>query len=105
MPTHLCNLKNLKLLAMSKFFKTVLLTGLFVGTTDILSAFINVYIFTGKFHEKMFTNIAAGALGYPGSDKWRHRSGFPGLVYPLFHCFRIYALFLPGISEAEVFSL
>jgi len=48
---------------MNKFFKTVLLTGLFVGTTDILSAYIMVYIQNGKFAAKMFNYIAGGALG------------------------------------------
>jgi hypothetical protein len=48
---------------MNKFFKTVLLTGLFVGTTDILSAYVMVYIQNGKFAAKMFNYIAGGALG------------------------------------------
>ena len=48
---------------MNKFFKTVLLTGLFVGTTDILSAFITIYITSGKFPGKMFNYIAGAALG------------------------------------------
>ena len=47
---------------MSRFFKTVLLTGLFVGTTDILSAYISVTI-QSQFPKKMFYVIAAGALG------------------------------------------
>jgi len=47
---------------MSRFFKTVLLTGLFVGTTDLLSAYISLTIQSG-FPKKMFYFIAAGALG------------------------------------------
>lgn len=34
---------------MNKFFKTVILTGLFVGTTDMLSAFITFWVQSGKF--------------------------------------------------------
>lgn len=47
---------------MNRFFKTVLLTGLFVGTTDLLSAYITFTIQSG-FPKKMFYFIAAGALG------------------------------------------
>jgi len=59
--------KNLKTITMTKFLKAVLLTALFVGTTDIVSAFITVYIKSGKFPDKMFNYIAAGLLGIPAA--------------------------------------
>ena len=72
---------------MSKFFKTVLLTGLFVGTTDILSAFISVYIGSGKFPEKMFNYIAGGALGIPAAIKGGTAAAFLGLFFHYFIAF------------------
>ena len=48
---------------MNRFFKTVLLTGLFVGTTDLVAAFVTQLIYTGKFAERMLKYIAGGALG------------------------------------------
>ncbi len=72
---------------MNKFFKTVLLTGLFVGTTDIISAFINVYIKTGKFPEKMFNYIAGGALGLPAALNGGTAAAFLGLFSHYFIAF------------------
>ena len=48
---------------MNRFSKTVLLTGLFVGTTDILSAFINSSVNSGHFPKEMFHYIAGAAIG------------------------------------------
>lgn len=73
---------------MNKFYKTVLLTGLFVGTNDILYAFISIYIRSGKFSEKMFTYIAAGALGI----KTAMAGGVPAaLLGMFFHYFISFA--------------
>jgi len=72
---------------MNKFFKTVLLTGLFVGTTDILYAFIAVYIQRGKFPEKMFNYIAGGALGLATSLKGGAVVEFLGLFFHYFIAF------------------
>ena len=55
---------------MNRFFKTVLLTGLFVGTTDLVSAFITQYIKTGKYADGMLKYIAGVAIGM--------KSAFPG---------------------------
>src|ERR1700722_8681613 len=44
-------------------FKTVLLTGLLVGTLDISYAYINVTVQSGKFPSGMFNYISSGALG------------------------------------------
>ena len=52
-----------KSIAMNRFSKTVLLTGLFVGTTDILSAFVMISAKSGHFPKEMFHYIAGAALG------------------------------------------
>jgi hypothetical protein len=72
---------------MSKFFKTVLLTGLFVGTTDIVSAFVTIYIKFGKFPGKMFNYIAAGALGLPAAINGGTATAFLGLFFHYFIAF------------------
>jgi len=72
---------------MNKFFKTVLLTGLFVGTTDILSAFITAYIGSGKFPGKMFNYIAGGGLGIPAAIKGGTAAAFLGLFFHYFIAF------------------
>jgi hypothetical protein len=72
---------------MNKFFKTVLLTGLFVGTTDIVSAFITVWARNGKFAEKMFHYIAGGALGLETSMKGGVGVAFLGLFFHYFIAF------------------
>jgi hypothetical protein len=48
---------------MKKLSKAIILTGLFVGTTDILAAIISEYIKQGKFPERMFNYISGGVLG------------------------------------------
>jgi hypothetical protein len=45
------------------FFKTVLLTGLFVGLMDLISALVTQWVHTGKYADKMLNYIAGGALG------------------------------------------
>jgi hypothetical protein len=49
--------------SMNRFAKTVILTGLFVGTTDIILAFMTQWIKTGKFADGMFNYIAGGLIG------------------------------------------
>src|ERR1700744_3668143 len=65
---------------MARFTKTVLLTGLFAGTTDIVSAFISVFPQSGKFPEKMFNYMAGGALGLETAMK----GGTPAAILGLF---------------------
>jgi hypothetical protein len=69
---------------MKNFFKTALLTGLFVGTTDILMAFTNSYIKSGNFAEKMFHYIAGGALGLEKSMQGGSDVAFLGLFFHYF---------------------
>jgi len=48
---------------MKPFTKTVLLTGLLVGTTDIIAAYISTWIRSGTFPSKLLHYIAGGLLG------------------------------------------
>src|SRR5688572_16619764 len=66
---------------MKSFFKTVLLTGLFVGTTDLIAAFVTQYIKTGKFADKMLHYIAGGALGLDTSMQGGNGVAFLGLLF------------------------
>ena len=45
------------------FFKTVLLTGLFVGLMDLILAIVSQVVHSGKYPDKMLNYIAGGALG------------------------------------------
>ena len=66
---------------MNRFFKTVLLTGLFVGTTDLIAAYISQWIKTGSFAEKMLLYIAGGALGLETSMQGCNGTAFLGLLF------------------------
>jgi len=48
---------------MKPFVKTVLLTGLLVGTTDIIAAYISTWIRLASFPFKLLHYIAGGLLG------------------------------------------
>ena len=72
---------------MNKFFKAVLLTGLFVGTTDLVSAFVMVYIGDGHYPEKMFRYIAGGALGLQTSLQGGVAVALLGLFFHYFIAF------------------
>ena len=78
---------------MSKFFKAVLLTGLFVGTTDLLAAYITQWIKTGKFADRMLHYIAGGALGLETSMQGGNGIAFLGLFFHFFICFAFTLLF------------
>lgn len=72
---------------MSKFFKTVLLTGLFAGTTDLVSAFVNVYIQSHQFPQQLFKYVAGGALGLQTALKGGEWVDFLGLCFHYFIAF------------------
>lgn len=69
---------------MNRFFKSVLLTGLFVGTTDLISAYITQWIKTGNFADKMLHYIAGGALGLETSMQGGNWVAFLGLFFHYF---------------------
>src|ERR1700730_3876844 len=89
---------------MNKFFKTVLLTGLFVGTTDIISAFVSVDIQTGKFPEKMFNYIAGGALGLEIAIKGGAGIEFLGLFFHYFIAFAFTLFFFWIFPKIKVLA-
>lgn len=67
-----------------RFIKTVILTGLFVGTTDILLAYISQYIKTGQYAAGMLKYIAGGALGLKTSMAGGNGVAFLGLFFHYF---------------------
>jgi hypothetical protein len=77
---------------MSRFFKAVLLTGLFVGTTDLVSAYVTVTIKSGKWPSGMFYYLAGGALGLETSMKGGNWVAALGLFFHYFIAFA-YTLF------------
>ncbi len=89
---------------MNKFFKTVLLTWLFAGTTDIISAFITVYIHSGKFPAKMFHYIAGGALGLKTAIAGGNAVAFLGLFFHYFIAFAFTLLFFLLLPRVKFLS-
>lgn len=69
------------------FFKTVLLTGLFVGTTDLVAAYVSQWIKTGKFADKMLNYIAGGGIGLEASMKGGNWVQLLGLFFHYFIAF------------------
>lgn len=78
---------------MKSFWKTVLLTGLLVGTTDLIAAYIDQFIKTGKFADKMLYYIAGGALGLETSMQGGFGIGLLGLLFHYFIAFSFTVLF------------
>jgi hypothetical protein len=89
---------------MNRFWKTVFLTGLFVGTTDILYAFISSYIKSGKFAEKMFEYIAGGALGLERSMNGGQGAAFLGLFFHYFIAMSFTVLFFLLFTRIKFLS-
>lgn len=71
-------------MAMNKFYKTVLLTGLLVGTTDLVAAYITVTIQQGVFPKSMLLYIAGGALGLKTSLQGGNWVALLGLFFHYF---------------------
>jgi hypothetical protein len=67
--------------------KRILLTTLFVGTTDLAAAYINQFVKTGKFADKLLYYIAGGALGLETSMKGGFAVGLSGLIIHYFLAF------------------
>jgi hypothetical protein len=83
--------KTPKITKMNRFFKTVLLTGLFAGTMDFVNAYVRFTIPTGKVPDRMLNNIGGGALGPTTSMQ----SGSWGALLGLFfHYFIAYSFTL-----------
>src|SRR5690348_15551459 len=89
---------------MRSFLKTVLLTGLFVGTTDLMAAYVSQYIKTGKFADKMLYYIAGGALGLETSMKGGFWIGALGLLFHYFIAFSFTLLFFLVFPKVRILS-
>ena len=89
---------------MKRFWKTVLLTGLFVGMTDITYAFISSYVKSGQFAEKMFEYIAGGALGLGRSIGGGVGVEFLGLFFHFFIAFSFTLLFFFVFPRVKMLS-
>ena len=89
---------------MNKFYKTVLLTALFVGTTDIISAFLTVLVKTGKFTPQMFNYIAGGALGLDTAMQGGNAAAFLGLFFHYFISFAFTLFFFWAFPRVKFLS-
>jgi hypothetical protein len=89
---------------MNRFFKTVLLTGLFVGTTDLVSAYITLTVKSGKFPSKMLYYIAAGALGLKPSLNVGNAAAFLGLFFHYFIAFSFTLFFFLIFPRIKILS-
>jgi len=72
---------------MNRFWRTVLLTSLFVGITDLILAYAMQFAHTGKFADKMLYYMAGGALGLQTSMQGGFWIGFLGLFFHFFIAF------------------
>lgn len=89
---------------MNRFFKTVLLTGLFVGTTDLVSAYISVTIQSGNFPKKMLYYIAGGALGLKTSMQGGNGIASLGLFFHYFIAFSFTLFFFWIFPRIRILS-
>ena len=69
---------------MKPIVKVILLTGLFVGVTDILAATISSWIQSGNFPSKILHYIAGGALGLEKSMQGGPATALLGLLFHFF---------------------
>jgi hypothetical protein len=89
---------------MKSLFNTVLFTGLFVGTTDLIAAYTTQYIKTGKFADKMLQYIAGGALGLETSMQGGFWIGALGLLFHYFIAFSFTLLFFMAYPKIKILS-
>jgi hypothetical protein len=85
--------------------KRLLITGLIAGTLDILAAYVNVFIKTGRISRRMFQYIAGGALGLKNSLN----GGVPvillGIFFHYFIAFSFTLFFFYLYRKNRVFGL
>jgi hypothetical protein len=90
---------------MRSFSKTVLLTTLFVGTTDLIAAYLSQYVRTGKFADKMLHYIAGGALGLERSMGGGYWVGLLGLLFHYFIALSFTLLFFIAFRHLKLLSV
>lgn len=87
---------------MKSFAKTVLLTGLLVGTLDLTAAYVHQYVKTGKFADKMLYYIAGGGLGLETSMQGGFWIGLLGLFFHFFIAFSFTLLFFLAYPKIKL---
>jgi hypothetical protein len=90
---------------MRSFSKVVLLTALFVGTTDLIAAYLSQYIRTGKFADKMLHYIAGGALGLERAMQGGYWIGLLGLLFHYFIALSFTLLFFIAFPFLKLLSV
>jgi hypothetical protein len=90
---------------MRPLFKRLLITGLIAGTLDILSAYVSIFIKSGRISKHMFQYIAGGALGLKTSLD----GGIPvillGIFFHYFIAFSFTLFFFYLYRKNRVFGL
>ena len=89
---------------MKPLLRRVLLTGLFVGTTDIIAAYVTQYIRTGKFADMMLHYIAGGALGLETSMQGGFWIGLLGLCFHYFIATSFTLLYFLAFPRVKILS-
>jgi hypothetical protein len=77
----------------NSLLKTVVLTWLFVGTTDLASAYLTVWIRSGKFADNMLNYIAGGAMGIQPAMAGGNWAALLGLCFHYFIALSFTVLF------------
>ncbi|HEX5172106.1 MAG TPA: hypothetical protein VFW11_23170 [Cyclobacteriaceae bacterium] len=90
---------------MKTFLRWVLLTALLVGTTDLIAAYVDQYIKTGKFADRMLYYIAGGALGLERSMQGGFWIGLLGLAFHYFIAFSFTLLFFLAFPRLKFLFL
>lgn len=78
---------------MNRFIRAVLIASSIAGILDLTSAYIDVYIRTGKFASNMFQYIAGGLLGLDTSMKGGSEVQMLGLFIHFFLAFTYTLIF------------
>lgn len=86
------------------FFKTVLLTGLFVGLLDLINAYVTQWARTGKFAARMLNYIAAGALGLGPAMEGGNAVQFLGLFFHFFIAFSFTLFFFLIFPRVKILA-
>jgi hypothetical protein len=89
---------------MNRFFKTVFLTGLFVGTTDLISAYISLTIKSGNFPRKMLYYIAGAAIGLKTALQGGNGIALLGLFFHYFIAFAFTLFFFWIFPRIKILS-
>jgi hypothetical protein len=90
---------------MKAFWKRVLVTSLLVGTADLIAAYIDQFIKTGKFADKMLYYMAGGGLGLETSMQGGFWIGFLGLFFHYFIAFSFTLLFFLAYPRLKLQSV